>query len=77
MFPPEFCWSLATYCLLTTFQALMYFSMHWLKQVCSPLEREVPGLGTQRSKQCSLSFCGGGIALVDVREVRRAASVLK
>lgn len=34
----------------------MYFSMHVVKQVSSPLEREVPGLGTQRSKQCSLSF---------------------
>lgn len=34
----------------------MYFSMHDVKQPSSPLEREGPGLGTQRSKQCSLSF---------------------
>jgi hypothetical protein len=46
----------ATYCLLTVFQALMYFSMQLLKQPSSPLDRLVPGLGTQRSKQCSLSF---------------------
>lgn len=46
----------ATYCLLTVFQALMYFSMHDLKQPSSALESEVPGLGTQRSKQCSFSF---------------------
>ena len=46
----------ATYCLLTVFQALMYFSMHDLKQPSSPLESEVPGLGTQRSKQCSFNF---------------------
>ena len=47
---------LATYCLLTVFQALMYFSMQFVKQPSSPLDSEVPGLGTQRSKQCSLSF---------------------
>jgi hypothetical protein len=35
----------------------MYFSMHWLKQVVSPLLREVPGLGTHLSKQCSFIFC--------------------
>lgn len=35
----------------------MYFSMHWVKQVSSPLDSEVPGLGTQRSKQCSFNFC--------------------
>jgi hypothetical protein len=46
----------ATYCLLTVFHALMYFSMQLLKQPSSPLDRLVPGLGTQRSKQCSLSF---------------------
>lgn len=46
----------ATYCLLTVFQALMYFSMQLLKQPSSPLDSEAPGLGTQRSKQCSLSF---------------------
>lgn len=34
----------------------MYFSMQDVKQVSSPFEREVPGFGTQRSKQCSLSF---------------------
>lgn len=56
--PAEFCCNLATYCRLTTFQAAMYFSMHWEKQVSSPLDSEVPGLGTQRSKQCSFSFWG-------------------
>lgn len=35
----------------------MYFSMQAVKQDSSPFESEVPGLGTQRSKQCSLSFC--------------------
>lgn len=56
---PAPCWScciLAMYCLLTVFQALMYFSMHWVKQVDSPLDREDPGLGTHFSKQCSLTF---------------------
>lgn len=48
----------ATYCLDTVFHELMYFSMHAVKQPSSPLEREVPGLGTQRSKQCSFSFWG-------------------
>lgn len=33
--------------------------MHAVKHVCSPLESEVPGLGTQRSKQFLLSVCGG------------------
>ncbi len=34
----------------------MYFSMQSVKQVVSDEESELPGLGTQRSKQCSLSF---------------------
>lgn len=42
---------------LTEFHADMYFSMHWVKQVDSPLENEGPGLGTHLSKQCSLIFC--------------------
>lgn len=46
----------ATYCFDTVFHELMYFSMQFVKQFSSPLESEVPGLGTQRSKQCSLSF---------------------
>lgn len=54
----------ATYCFETVFQACMYFSMHVVKQVSSPLEREVPGLGTQRSKQCSLSFWKHQLAFV-------------
>jgi hypothetical protein len=46
----------ATYCFETVFQAVMYFSMQVVKHDSSPLESEEPGLGTQRSKQCSLSF---------------------
>ena len=46
----------ATYCFDTVFHALMYFSMQFVKHVSSPLESDVPGFGTQRSKQCSLSF---------------------
>lgn len=45
------------YCLLVAFHAPMYFSMQLLKQVCSPDDSEEPGVGTQRSKQCSLIFC--------------------
>lgn len=53
--PCSFC-NRCTYCLETVFQADMYFSMHDEKQVCSPLEREDEGFGTQRSKQCSFTF---------------------
>lgn len=35
----------------------MYFSMHWVTQVFSPLVMELPGLGTHLSKQFSLIFC--------------------
>jgi hypothetical protein len=38
------------------FQAAMYFSMQLVMQVDSPLDREVPGLGTHFSKQVSWSF---------------------
>jgi hypothetical protein len=48
------------YCLLTVFHAAMYFSMHCVKQVVSPLESEEPGLGTHFSKQCSLTFWNEG-----------------
>jgi hypothetical protein len=34
----------------------MYFSMQFVKHFSSPDESEVPGFGTQRSKQCSFSF---------------------
>lgn len=44
------------YEVLTWFHADMYFSMHWVKQVCSPLDREEPGFGTHFWKQCSLIF---------------------
>jgi hypothetical protein len=45
----------------------MYFSMHWLKQVVSPLLSEVPGLGTHFSKQCSFIFYPV-VSKVSVRE---------
>jgi hypothetical protein len=35
----------------------MYFSMQFVKVVCSEEEMEEPGLGIARSKQCSLTFC--------------------
>lgn len=38
------------------FQAAMYFSIQLVMQVDSPLDREVPGLGTHFSKQVSWSF---------------------
>ena len=41
---------------LTLFQAAMYFSMQFVMHVCSLLDREAPGFGTQRSKQASWSF---------------------
>lgn len=44
------------YAELTWFQADMYFSMQFVKQVCSPLDREEPGLGTHFSKQFSFIF---------------------
>ena len=44
------------YVVLTWFHADMYFSMHWVKQACSPLDREEPGFGTHFWKQCSLIF---------------------
>lgn len=56
--PCSFC-NRCTYCLDTVFQAAMYFSMQDEKQVCSPLEREDEGFGTQRSKQCSFIFYNG------------------
>lgn len=34
----------------------MYLSMQFVKQVVSDEDMEDPGLGTQRSKQCSLIF---------------------
>lgn len=37
----------------------MYFSMHLVRHVCSPLEREAPGLGTHFSKQFSSNAWGG------------------
>lgn len=48
--------NLVMYEVLTWFQADMYFSMHWVKQVCSPLDSEEPGFGTHFWKQCSLIF---------------------
>lgn len=44
------------YVRLTVFQKAMYFSMQSVRQACSPADMEVPGLGTQASKQCSLTF---------------------
>lgn len=55
--PAPRCCSLCTYCLETTFQAFMYFSRQAEKHCFSPLDMEEPGVGMQRSKQCSLSFC--------------------
>lgn len=52
------CCILRMYVELTSFHAAMYFSMHNLRHVCSLLEREEPGLGTQRSKHFSLMFWG-------------------
>lgn len=52
--------------------------MQVVKHVSSPLEREVPGLGTQRSKQCSLSFYWDKklVTLTKEVEVRDVESVL-
>jgi hypothetical protein len=44
------------YAELTWFQAAMYFSMQEVMHCCSPLESDVPGLGTHLSKQLSWSF---------------------
>jgi hypothetical protein len=41
---------------LTWFHACMYFSMHVVTHVCSPLDRDAPGLGTHFSKQFSWIF---------------------
>lgn len=60
--PPSFLLSLLTremYVRLTVFQVEMYFSMQVERQLSSLEERESPGVGMQRSKQCSLSFCFG------------------
>ena len=57
--PPIFLLSLfrrERYARLVVFHIEMYFSMHIDRQVSSWEEREVPGLGMQRSKQCSFSF---------------------
>lgn len=44
------------YCLLTVFQAAIYFSIQFVKHAVSPLDNDDPGLGTHFSKQCSLTF---------------------
>jgi len=54
--PAPFC-KCPKYCLLVVFHAAMYFSMQFVKVVCSEEEMEEPGLGIARSKQCSLTFC--------------------
>lgn len=54
--PAPFC-KCPKYCLLVVFHAAMYFSMQFVKVVCSEDEMEEPGLGMARSKQCSLTFC--------------------
>jgi len=54
--PAPFC-KCPKYCLLVVFHAAMYFSMQFVKVVCSEEEMEEPGLGMARSKQCSLTFC--------------------
>lgn len=51
------------YVVLTWFHADMYFSMHWVKQVCSLFDSEAPGFGTHFSKQCSLIFSTNCLAL--------------
>ena len=42
----------------------MYFSMQFVKVVCSEDEMEEPGFGMARSKQCSLTFCNEGLVTV-------------
>ena len=39
------------------FHMVMYFCMQLDRQVLSPDEKELPGAGTQASKQFSLIFC--------------------
>jgi hypothetical protein len=56
---PISCCILRMYVEFTSFQAAMYFSMHCFMHVCSPLDRELPGLGTHRSKHFSLMFWQG------------------
>jgi hypothetical protein len=51
------------------FQAAMYFSMQLVMQVVSPLDKEVPGLGTHFSKQVSWSFYHGTVLALE-RKVR-------
>lgn len=60
------------YAALTMFQAAMYFSMQLVMQVVSPLDREVPGLGTHFSKQVSWSFCHGPLLVL-----RRRSGIVK
>ena len=55
--PAPLCCKCPKYCLLVVFHAAMYFSMQFVKAVCSDDEMEEPGLGMARSKQCSLTFC--------------------
>ncbi len=45
------------YVLLATFHSEIYFSIHWDRQVCSPVLIVEPGDGMQLSKQCSFTFC--------------------
>lgn len=42
----------------------MYFSIQAVKHVSSPFESEAPGLGTQRSKQCSFNFWASLVRIV-------------
>jgi hypothetical protein len=58
--PAPLCCKCPKYCLLVVFHAAMYFSMQFVKAVCSEDEMEEPGLGIARSKQCSLTFCKFG-----------------
>ena len=51
-------WIRLMYCLLTTFQVAIYFSMHAVKQPSSLFDNDVPGEGMHFSKQCSFTFCG-------------------
>lgn len=44
------------YAWFTWFHADMYFSMHEVKHVCSPLETDDPGFGRHFSKQTSFIF---------------------
>lgn len=54
--PAPLCCKCPKYCLLVVFHAAMYFSMQFVKAVCSEDEMEEPGLGMARSKQCSLTL---------------------